>query len=222
MATAARSIVPACIAPGKNADKSTAPSRRGFLALAAAVPAAGAMAGLPATVRPSPWNRAVAALQAAKTAREAYERDVFLPMDREYNRRSGKRPSLDFSVKALNGHVATYHMRPHELDDWADCDMWRRYAAPIREEYRAWQRRHDAALRDLNYEAIQVRYDDLNVVEADAEDALIATPAPDGAALAAKVRLVLSLTADSSFDDRWRQGLLADCESFEEARSKSA
>ena len=159
------------------------------------------------SLRNSEWDRIVADYWEAKAAYDRYNEQVYQPAHGELCRLTGPRPSLSFSVTARNGKIAHYEMFPAELDEWAESELFGRYAAPIRDVWRKWLAAKETAERDIGWAAIEERSNDLMGELIHAEDMLVDTPAPDAMAFTFKVAVAF---ADDCYREDWTEALASE------------
>ena len=186
------------------------PSRRGVLGALAIAPAAAALPAMgAASIGVRPWDRKLAEYRSALGSAEAYNAAVYQPAWKRLVEIAGKQPPLSFSLTARNGQVATYHMSPADMDDYAASPIYAHQAAPMRDAWKSWKQRDERAEQVVGWPAIVDRQDALDEVEYRTQAALIAEPAPDHEALAVKLKVALTRVSGELIDID-RDALLAD------------
>jgi hypothetical protein len=193
-----------------NTNVNSALSRRGLLAGAMILGAAGAGTATPLARLPAAtgeWDLALATYLRAKAASDEFENTIAKAIGDEMDRRAPQ-PADSFTVTASNGQIATYRFFSARADEWEDAaPPLRDPARRLRQEWDAYRRERAAAARDLNWAEISERSDELTTAWVEAETQLIETPAPNAAALARKVILALE---DNRGADWCTKYLLAD------------
>ena len=189
------------------------PTRRGLLSIAAGV---GAVAmslpasSLAATIKQMrPWDLRLADYRAALARAENFNETVYRPAWQQMVSIAGDQPPLSFTHTARSGHVATIHMTPADMDDYAAHPAYRHLASPLRDAWRTWQRNDKLAQRLVGWEAIEARQDALDAEEIRTQALLMAEPAPDHRALAVKLTIALTRVA-GELQDVDRDALVAD------------
>lgn len=160
------------------------------------------------------WDQAMKRLEVATAASDKFDAEIFHPLWQEYERRCGDRPNLSFTVSARDGSSATYRMFPDQLDEWAESDLWSRYARPIRDAWNEYEAREAQAEADLNFEAMNEEHDRLVRVFCDIKHEILKMPAPHFMALRWKLEHTIEPGEKGEIvpwsDDEIRLAIVAD------------
>lgn len=160
-----------------------AASRRAILTALAAAP----LLTAPALAQGErEWDRLLSAYRRAKAACEAHNAAVVEPAWERMEAAIGPRPSMDIAIPATNGQVATFLLPFRELHMFDDAPWIAPHAAKVRDRWLAYEARRVAAETRENWPAIETEGDRLADMRHDAEERLMATPAPDAAAFCVK------------------------------------
>lgn len=196
-------------------SSAASPTRRGLLALAAGAVtiATPALALVPVSGPHSPvaadqgvsalldggsrqWEAVLQAFEQADASLNQFYAEVFNPAVARFDAISGWPPKLEYTHVARSGRAATFRFLPDELDEAAESFIHGRHVAPIRDAWRAYEVRLNAAEREIGLRAIELEEDRRTEEWKALRNIVRETPAPTLAALRTKVALMREHDAD--------------------------
>lgn len=152
------------------------------------------------------WDRVRAGFDSTTYAVEEYEK-TYMPALQRITDEVGPIPPLSFIHTAESGQTERVEVSLADADGSHPMPCYRAKAQEVAQARQAWIERNSRYENDPRWVAIDARMSALDSDQHHARKALMREPAPDGAALALKLRLALD--SDELWDDE-REALLAD------------